>query len=326
VKRREFITLVGGAVAWPLAAGAQQPAIPVIGYLGGLSRDTLAPRLAAFHKGLGETGYVEGRNVAFEYRWAEGQYDRLPALAAELARRQVAVIAALGGDATAHAAKAATTAIPIVFAVTADPVRSGLVSSLNRPGGNLTGVNFLLNVIAAKQFEVLQEAVPKPGTVGFLVNPSGPEAESAVSEVRAAAQALGHELLVANASSEREIDAAFAMLAQRRIGALLVGNDVFFYSRREQIVALAARHAIPTIYQVREYTQAGGLMSYGTNVDDAQRLAGVYVGRILQGAKPADLPVQQAVKVELVLNLKTAKTLGITFPLSLLGRADEVIE
>ena len=326
MKRREFITLVGGAVAWPLAAGAQQPAIPVIGYLGGLSRDTLAPRLAAFHKGLGETGYVEGRNVAFEYRWAEGQYDRLPALAAELARRQVAVIAALGGDATAHAAKAATTAIPIVFAVTADPVRSGLVSSLNRPGGNLTGVNFLLNVIAAKQFEVLQEAVPKPGTVGFLVNPSGPEAESAVSEVRAAAQALGHELLVANASSEREIDAAFAMLAQRRIGALLVGNDVFFYSRREQIVALAARHAIPTIYQVREYTQAGGLMSYGTNVDDAQRLAGVYVGRILQGAKPADLPVQQAVKVELVLNLKTAKTLGITFPLSLLGRADEVIE
>ena len=326
MNRRGFITLLGGAAAWPLAARAQQPAIPVIGYLGGLSRDTLAPRLAAFHKGLGETGYVEGRNVAFEYRWAEGQYDRLPALAAELARRQVAVIAALGGDAPAHAAKAATTAIPIVFAVTADPVRSGLVSSLNRPGGNLTGVNFLLNVIAAKQFEVLQEAVPKPGTVGFLVNPSGPEAESAVSEVRAAAQALGHELLVANASSEREIDAAFAMLAQRRIGALLVGNDVFFYSRREQIVALAARHAIPTIYQVREYTQAGGLMSYGTNVDDAQRLAGVYVGRILQGAKPADLPVQQAVKVELVLNLKTAKTLGITFPLSLLGRADEVIE
>jgi len=328
MNRREFITLLGAgaAVAWPLDARAQQPALPVIGYLGGLSRDTLAPRLAAFHKGLGETGYVEGRNVAFEYRWAEGQYDRLPALAAELTRRQVAVIAALGGDAPAHAAKAATTAIPIVFAVTADPVRSGLVSSLNRPGGNLTGVNFLLNVIAAKQFEVLQEAVPKPGTVGFLVNPSGPEAESAVSEVRAAAQALGHELLVANASSEREIDAAFAMLAQRRIGALLVGNDVFFYSRREQIVALAARHAIPTIYQVREYTQAGGLMSYGTNVDDAQRLAGVYVGRILQGAKPADLPVQQAVKVELVLNLKTAKTLGITFPLSLLGRADEVIE
>ena len=247
MNRRGFITLLGGAAAWPLAARAQQPAIPVIGYLGGLSRDTLAPRLAAFHKGLGETGYVEGRNVAFEYRWAEGQYDRLPALAAELTRRQVAVIAALGGDAPAHAAKAATTAIPIVFAVTADPVRSGLVSSLNRPGGNLTGVNFLLNVIAAKQFEVLQEAVPKPGTVGFLVNPSGPEAESAVSEVRAAAQALGHELLVANASSEREIDAAFAMLAQRRIGALLVGNDVFFYSRREQIVALAARHAIPTI-------------------------------------------------------------------------------
>src|SRR5262245_61318917 len=327
IRRRQFITLLGSAaIAWPLAARAQHGAMPVIGYLGGLSRDTLAPRLAAFHKGLGETGYVEGRNVGFEYRWAEGQYDRLPALAAELARRQVAVIAALGGDATAHAAKAATTTIPIVFAVTADPVRSGLVSSLNRPGGNLTGVNFLLNVIAAKQFEVLQEAVPKPGTVGFLVNPSGPEAESAVSEVRAAAQALSHELLVANASSEREIDAAFAMLAQRRIGALLVGNDVFFYSQREQTVALAARHAIPAIYQVREYTQAGGLMSYGTNVDDAQRLAGVYVGRILQGAKPADLPVQQAVKVELVLNMKTPKTLGITFPLPLSGLADEIIE
>jgi putative tryptophan/tyrosine transport system substrate-binding protein len=327
MRRREFITLLGGAAAtWPLAANAQQQAMPVIGYLSSLSADTYAPRLAAFHKGLGETGYVEGRNVAFEYRWAEGQYDRLPALAAELSRRQVAVIAALGGDAPAQAAKAATKTIPIVFAVTADPVGTGLVSSLNRPGGNLTGVSFLLNMIAAKLFEVLQEAVPKPGTIGLLVNPTGPESGATVTEVRAAAQALGHELLVANASSEREIDAAFATLAQRHIGALLVGNDVFFYSRREQIVALAARHAMPAIYNVREYAQAGGLMSYGTNVDDAQRLAGVYVGRILQGAKPADLPVQQAVKVELVLNMKTAKTLGITFPLSLLGRADEVIE
>jgi len=326
VKRREFITLLGGAAAWPLAARAQQQPMPVIGYLGGLSPNTYAPRLAAFHKGLAETGYVEGRNVAIEYRWAEGQYDRLPALAAELARRQVAVIAAMGGDATAHAAKAATATIPIVFAVTADPVRTGLVASLNRPGGNVTGVNFLLNMIAAKLFEVLQEAVPKPGTVGLLVNPTGPEAESAVSEVRAAAQTLGHELLVANASSEREIDGAFATLAQRRVGAILVGNDVFFYSRREQIVALAAQHAIPAIYNVREYAQAGGLMSYGTNVDDAQRLAGVYVGRILQGAKPADLPVQQAVKVELVLNLKTAKALGLEVPPTLLARADEVIE
>jgi putative ABC transport system substrate-binding protein len=325
MKRRSFIALLGSAAAWPLAARAQQ-AMPVIGYLSSLSEQTYASRLAAFHKGLGETGYVEGRNVAFEYRWAEGQYDRLPALAAELARRQVAVIAALGGDAPAQAAKATTATIPIVFAVTADPVRTGLVASLNRPGGNLTGVNFLLNMIAPKLFEVLQDAVPKPGTIGLLVNPSGPEAESAVSEVRAAAQALAHELLVANASSEGEIDAAFAMLAQRRIGALLVGNDVFFYSRREQIVTLAARHAIPAIYNVREYPQAGGLMSYGTNVDDAQRLAGVYVGRILQGVKPAELPVQQAVKVELVLNMKTAKRLGITFPLSLLGRADEVIE
>jgi putative tryptophan/tyrosine transport system substrate-binding protein len=326
MKRRAFISLIGGAAAWALAARAQQPALPVVGYLGNLSADTFAPRLAAFRKGLGEAGYVEGRNVAIEYRWAKGQYDRLPALAAELARRQPAVIAAMGGDAPALAAKGATATIPIVFASTSDPVKTGLVASLNRPGGNLTGVTFLLNVIAAKQFELLQEAVPKPGTIGFLVNPTSPETEAAVTEVRVAAQALGHELLVADASSEREIDAAFAMLAQRRIGALLVGNDPFFYTRREQIVALAARHAIPAIYVVREYAQIGGLMSYGTDVNDAQRLAGTYVGRILQGAKPADLPVQQAVKVELVLNMKTAKTLGITFPLSLLGRADEVIE
>jgi putative ABC transport system substrate-binding protein len=327
MKRREFITLLGGAAAaWPAAARAQQPVMPVIGYLGGLSPDTYAPRLAAFHKGLAEAGYVEGRNVRFEYRWAEGRYDTLPALAAELAARQVSVIAAMGGDATAHAAKAASIAIPVVFAVTADPVKTGLVASLNRPGGNVTGVNFLLNMIAPKLFEVLQEAVPKPGTIGFLVNPTGPEAEAAVSEVRSAAQALGHGVMVVNASTQREIDDAFAALGQNRVGALLVGNDVFFYSRREQIVRLAARHALPAIYNVREYPQAGGLMSYGTSVDDAQRLAGIYVGRILKGEKPADLPVQQSVKVELVLNLKAAKTLGLTFPLSLLGRADEVIE
>ncbi len=311
---------------WPVAARAQRSATPVIGYLGGLSPDTYAPRLAAFHKGLGETGYVEGRDVAIEYRWAEGQYDRLPALAADLVRRRVAVIAAMGGDAPAHAARAATTTIPVVFAVTADPVKAGLVASLNRPGGNLTGVNFLLNLIPAKQFEVLHETVPKANVIGFLINPSGPEAESAINEVQTAAQTLGHELFVAKASSARDIDGAFADLAQRRVGAIMVGNDVFFYSRREQIVALAARHAIPAIYNVREFAQAGGLMSYGTSVDDAQRIAGVYVGRILRGTKSADLPVQQAVKVELVLNLKTAKTLGITFPLSLLGRADEVIE
>ena len=257
--RREFIALLGGAAAsWALTAGAQQPTMPVIGYLGSLSADAFAPRLAAFRKGLGEAGYVEGRNVAIEYRWAEGQYDRLPALASELARRRPAVIAATGGDATGLAAKGATAPIPIVFAATSDPVKIGLVASLNRPDRNLTGVTFLLNVIAAKQLEVLQEAVPKPGAIGLLVNPTLPETEAAVTEVRAAAQVLGHELLVANASSEREIDVAFAMLAQRRVGALLVGNDVFFYSRREQIVALAARHAIPAIYVVREYTEAGG--------------------------------------------------------------------
>jgi putative tryptophan/tyrosine transport system substrate-binding protein len=327
MRRRDFITLLGvAAAAWPIAARAQQPTMPVVGYLGGLSRDTYASRLAAFHKGLNETGYAEGRDVAIEYRWAEGQYDRLPRLAANLVDRRVSVIAALGGDAPAHAAKAATTTIPVVFAVTADPVKAGLVASLNRPGGNVTGVNFLLNMIPAKQFEVLHETVPKASVFGFLINPSGPEAESATDDVRAAGQTLGHEVFVAKASSEREIDSAFADLAQRRVGAILVGNDVFFYSRRDQIVGLAARYAIPAMYNVREFAQAGGLMSYGTSVDDAQRLAGVYVGRILQGAKAADLPVQQAVKVELVLNLKIAKTLGITFPISLLGRADEVIE
>src|SRR5262245_24945173 len=326
LKRREFIALLSGAAAWPLVARAQRSITPVIGYLGALSPATYAPRLAAFHKGLGETGQVEGRDFAVEYRWADGQYDRLPALAADLVRRQVTVIAAMGGDAPAHAARAATSTIPVVFAVTADPVKGGLVASLNRPGGNLTGVNFLLNMIPAKQFEVLHETVPNADVIGFLVNPRGPEAGSAINEVRAAAQALGPQLVVAEASNERGIDTAFSKLAQQRVGAMLVGNDVFFYSRREQIVAAAARHAIPAIYNVREYAQAGGLMSYGTSVDDAQRLAGVYVGRILQGAKPADLPVQQAVKVELVLNLKTAKTLGITFPLPLSGLADEIIE
>ena len=311
MRRRQAITvLIGAAIAGPLAARAQPPTTPLVGYLGGLSRDTFAPRLAAFHKGLAERGSVEGRSVEIEYRWANGQYDRLPELAADLVRRHVAVIAAMGGDAPAFAAKAASTTIPIVFAVTADPVKAGLVSSLNRPGGNITGVN----------------TVPKATTIGFLVNPSGPEADSAVSEVRLAAQVFGQQLLVVKATREYEIDAAFATLAQQRVGALLVGNDVFFYSRREQIVALAALQGMPAIYNVREFVQAGGLMSYGTSVDDAQRQAGVYVGRILQGTKPGDLPIQQAVKVELALNLKTAKSLGITIPTSLLLRADEVIE
>jgi len=281
-KRRDFVRLLlGGVAAGPFASRAQQPVMPLIGYLNSLSSETFAPRLAAFHKGLGETGYVEGRNVAFEHRWAGGQYDRLPGLAADLVRRQVSVIAAMGGDAPALAAKAAIPAIPIVFASTTDPVKVGLVASLNRPGGNLTGVTFLLNVIAAKQFEVLHETVPRANVIGFLTNPSSPETQSAIRDVQAAAQTLGRELVVASASSEKEIDQAFDALAQKRVGAILVGNDVFFYSRREQIVALAARHAIPAIYNVREFAQAGGLMSYGTAVDDAQRLAGVSVGRIL---------------------------------------------
>jgi putative ABC transport system substrate-binding protein len=236
------------------------------------------------------------------------------------------VIAAMGGDTSAKAAKAASKTIPIVFAVTADPVKFGLVSSLNRPGGNVTGVNFLLSMIATKLFEVLHEVVPNAAAIGFLVNPTGSNAEPEISEMRVAAETLGHKLVVETASSEREIDAAFATFVQKRVGAILVGNDVFFYSRREQIVALAARHAMPAMYNVREYAEAGGLMSYGTDVNDAQRQAGVYVGRILKGAKPADLPVVQSSKVEFVINLKTAKAVGLTIPLPLVGRADEVIE
>jgi putative tryptophan/tyrosine transport system substrate-binding protein len=327
MKRREFIALVGGAAAtWSFAARAQQSAMPVIGFLNSLSPGAFGPRLDAFRKGLAETGYVEGRNVAIEYRWAEGQYDRLPVLAADLVNRKVAVIAATGGDSPAFAAKAVTTTIPIVFAVTADPVKTGLVASLNRPGGNLTGVNFLLSMIVAKVFEMLHEMMPKAAAFGYLVNPTSPNAELEISDARVATVALGHKLVVVKASSEREIDAAFATLVKERVGAFLGGNDVFFYGRREQIVALAARHAMPAIFPVRAWAEAGGLMSYGTSVDDAQRQAGVYVGRILKGAKPADLPVIQSTKVELIINLKTAKALGLTFPLSLLGRADAVIE
>src|SRR5215216_492069 len=324
MRRREFITFLVGVAAWPLAAQGQQTEIARIGYLNSLSPELFVARLEAFRKGLAEMGFVEGRNIAIEYRWAENRLDQLPALAADLIGRQVAVIAALGGDAPALAAKAASSTTPIVFAVTADPVELGLVASLNRPGGNITGVNFLLSSLVAKLFEVLHETVPMGVPIGFLVNPTIPNAEPDIREVRNVAQALGHRLLVAKARTEREIEGAFAELVQARVGGLLVGNDVFFYSRREQIVRLAAVHGIPAVYNVREFAAAGGLMSYGTSVDDAQRQAGVYVGRILRGVKPADLPVQQAVKVELVINLKTSRALGLTIPTSLLLRADEV--
>jgi putative tryptophan/tyrosine transport system substrate-binding protein len=327
MQRREFITLLGcAAVAWPLAARAQQPALPVIGFLHSASPEPFTNLVAAFRQGLSEAGYIDGRSVAIEYRWAENQIDRLPALAADLVRRKVVAIAALG-PAAAQAAKAATTTMPIVFLVGADPVTSGLVASLNQPVGNLTGIGFLINVLAPKQLEVLHELVPKAMIFGMLVNPDNPNAEADTREVQeAAAHLLGLQLLVLNARTETEIDLAFATLAQRQAGGLIVISDPLYFDRGVQIIALAARHALPTIYSIREFAVAGGLMSYGTNVADAYHQVGVYTGRILKGVKPADLPVQLSTKVELIINLKTAKTLGLTFPLTLLGRADEVIE
>ena len=326
LRRRQFISALGGAAAWPLAARAQQPAQPVVGFLGSGSPQSDAFRLAAVQEGLTEEGYVEGRNVAFEYRWAEDQYERLPELAAELVRRQVAVMISIGGINSAVAAKSSTATIPIVFATGGDPIKLGLVTSLNRPGGNVTGVNFLTEMLHAKQFEVLHEAISKTALIGVLVNPTIAIAEAETNSVLAAAKSLGQELVIVQAHTDSEIDAAFVTLVQQRAGALMVEGDAFFLSRRNKLVELAARQAIPTIYNLHEYTTAGGLMSYGTSITDAHRIAGLYAGRILKGEKPADLPVQQSTKVELVINLKTAKALGITVPLALLGRADEVIE
>jgi putative tryptophan/tyrosine transport system substrate-binding protein len=325
VKRREFITLLGAAVAWPLAARGQQPAMPVIGLLGSATAREWAPLVAAFLRGLSEAGYDDGRNAAIEYRWADGQYDRLPAMAADLVRRQVTVIAALTSP-SAIAAKAATAIIPIVFTTIADPVQIGLVASLNRPGGNLTGVTILNVEIVPKMLELLHEVVPTATTMAALVNPTNPNADTWSTGLQVAARTLGLELNVLRASTERDIDEAFATLIPLRVGGLVIVNDVFLITREEQLAALALRHKLPTIFQSRESVVAGGLMSYGGSASDAYRQAGVYTGRVLKGEKPADLPVQQATKVELYINLKTAKTLGITIPLPLSGRADGVIE
>jgi ABC-type uncharacterized transport system substrate-binding protein len=325
--RREFLGLFGGAAAvWPLAARAQQPARRVIGVLSSRSLDDSRQMLAEFGRGLNEAGFFERQNVTIEYRWAEGHYDRLPALAAELVRRHVAVILALGSVPSPLAAKAATSTIPVVFVVGGDPVKFGLVASLNRPGGNVTGVTVMSGALTAKRLELLRELVPQAGVIACLVNPNSPEAESQLTDIGGASRTIGQEILILKASNDDDLDTAFATLVQQRAGALLVGNDAFFVLRREQLVALAARHAIPAMYFLREFAAAGGLMSYGTGLADAYRQVGIYIGRILNGTKPADLPVQQSTKVELVINLKTAKTLGLTFPMTLLGRADEVIE
>jgi ABC-type uncharacterized transport system substrate-binding protein len=327
VKRREFITLLGGAAAsWPLAARAQQPEMPVVGFLESRSPDGMTDRLRAFRQGLKDTGYVEGETVRIEYRWAENQVDRLPMLAAELVRQKVSVIATAGGPPVALAAKAATMTIPIVFAMGEDPVPYGLVASHNRPGGNATGVNFLVAELGSKQLGLLRELIPAAARVGLLVNPKFPVTERAMSDVTAAASVIGLQIDVVRASDSREIESVFGTLIHNKADALLVGPDAFFVSRRLQLAILAARHALPAVYNVREYAEAGGLMSYGTNVRDAYRQIGVYVRRILKGAKPADLPVMQSSKFELVINLPTARALGIEVPATLLARADEVIE
>jgi putative ABC transport system substrate-binding protein len=323
--RREFITLLGGAAAaWPLVARAQQPAPPVVGFLSSRSIEVDAPLVAAFHQGLAESGFVEGRNVSVEYRWAHGRYDRLPALAAELVSRPVAVLVSTGETVSARAAKDSTQTIPVVFTTADDPVKVGLVDSLNRPGGNVTGVTASFIESASKRMGLLHELLPNASTIAFLVNPANPTTET--SEVQAAARALGQRLQLLNASSEREIDDAFESMRRMRADALLVAVDPFLFSCADQLVALAARQSIPALYFRREFAVAGGLMTYGSNFAEFFRVVGLYAGRILRGAKPADLPVQQPTKFELVVNLKTAKTLGLEIPPTLLARADEVIE
>jgi putative ABC transport system substrate-binding protein len=327
IRRRDFITLLGGAAAWPLAARAQQPTLAVVGFLTSASPEYDAPRLRAFRQGLNELGYVEGRNVAIEYRGMQGHYDLLPQFIADFVRRPVAVIYVSGNTLAAQAVKAATSTIPIVFNVGTDPIESGLVASFNRPGGNVTGIGNLTGPLAAKRLELLHELVPGASVIGVLANPSNPAfTEPEMGELRNAAIALGLQLPVLNASTAGEIDRALATLPQVRAGALLISNESFLVSRSEQIVGLAARYAVPAIGGTIDFTGVGGLISYGPTITETHRQMGTYVGRILKGEKPGDLPVQQATKVELIINLKTAKALGITVPITLLGRADEVIE
>jgi ABC-type uncharacterized transport system substrate-binding protein len=327
MRRRKFITLLGGAAAgWPFAASAQQPAMPVVGFLSSASPNLYAKRLRAFHLGLKEAGYVEGQNVAIEYRWADNHNDRLPALAAELVHRHVDVIAAAGATPSAVAAKAATATIPIVFAVASDPVKMGLVPSLNRPGGNVTGITALNVEMGPKRLELLHQVLPTATIIALLVNPTSSATETITRDAQAAARALGLQLHVLHASSDRDFDTVFTNAAQVRAGALVISPDVFFTSRSQQLAKLTVDHAVPAIYEFREFAAAGGLMSYGSNETEYYRLFGTYTGRILKGEKPADLPVVQSTKVEMILNLKTARALGLTVPLPLIGRADEVIE
>jgi putative tryptophan/tyrosine transport system substrate-binding protein len=325
MRRREFIAGVAGAVASPLVVRAQQAAMPVIGFLSAGSLDRDAARLRAFRQSLSEVGFIEGSNVAIEYRWADYHLEGMPALAADLVRRRVSVIAVTGVPA-ALAAKAATTTIPIVFTLGIDPVALGLVASLNRPGGNITGVATLGGELGAKRLELIHELVPGANLIGVLLNPANPGIDSQTREIQAAAQILGVRLQIVHASVERDFDAAFAALLELRAGALVIGNDALLINRSDQLAALALRHAMPAVYQFREFVAAGGLMSYGGSAIDLSRLVGAYIGRILKGEKPGELPVQQATRVELIINMKTAKALGLTFPLTLLGRADEVIE
>jgi len=327
MRRRTFITLLGGAAAaWPIAASAQQAGTPVIGFLHGATPEAYASPMAAFRKSLGEAGYSEGQNVTIEFRWAEGRLERLPELAADLVRRQVSVIFAGGGAEPALAAKATTSKIPIVFANGVDPVEVGLVASLSRPGGNITGVSFLINTLGPKELEALHDLRPQATAIAALINPNLATTASQSKDIEVAARALGLEVRVLHANTEREIETVFESLSQVQAGGLVIGANAFFFSRRDQLVGLAARYSVPTVYPWREAVVAGGLMSYGANVAEAYRLAGNYAGRILKGEKPADLPVQQSTNTELVINLKTAKSLGLTFPITLLGRADEVIE